>query len=287
MALEPGRGRTAVPVRTTIVSAGLAIAVVVGAGVFAASLDHLVSTPRLFGWNWDTQMSVNAQAAQPIPGVNARADVVDLLESSDAVSEWGTVSLSDVTLDGVPMPAVGIDLERGGAVPTLVDGSLPRRDDEVALGRLTQRRLGVGRGDTVRARGTDGERVPLRVVGTVVLPGLGTYPGSDKTSLGEGAVVARDTLYELGPDFGRDDFVVQFASSASADERDAVVGRAQEIVTRVDPEGFGAEGVQRPSDIVAYDRVRSTPLVLALVLAVLAAATVAHALVSCDPTASP
>ena len=39
-------------------------------------------------------------------------------------------------------------------------------------------------------------------------------------------------------------------------------------------------GVQRPSDIVAYDRVRSTPLVLALVLAVLAFATLAHALVS-------
>ena len=37
--------------------------------------------------------------------------------------------------------------------------------------------------------------------------------------------------------------------------------------------------MQRPSDIVAYDRVRSTPLVLALVLGVLAAATVAHALV--------
>ena len=28
-----------------------------------SSLDHLVSTPRLFGWNWDTQMSVNAQEA--------------------------------------------------------------------------------------------------------------------------------------------------------------------------------------------------------------------------------
>jgi ABC-type lipoprotein release transport system permease subunit len=59
-----------------------------------------------------------------------------------------------------------------------------------------------------------------------------------------------------------------------------VLSRAQAIAEQVDPEGFGAEGIQRPSDIVAYDHVRSTPLVLALVLAILASATVAHALVS-------
>ena len=57
MALEPGRGRTAVPVRTTIVTAALAIATVTAALVFAASLDHLVTTPRLYGWNWDVRMT--------------------------------------------------------------------------------------------------------------------------------------------------------------------------------------------------------------------------------------
>jgi ABC-type lipoprotein release transport system permease subunit len=280
MALEPGRGRTAVPVRTTIIGAGLAIATVVAAGVFASSLDHLVSTPRLFGWNWDTEMSVNAQEAQEVPGENARDEVATLLDSSRHVAQWGTVSLSDITLEGSSLPAVGIDEERGDALPTLVDGALPRRDGEIALGRLTKREIGVGTGDHVTARDLDGKDVRLEVVGTVVLPGLGTYPGSDKTSLGEGAVVTRDQLYELGPDFGRDDFVVRFTDTTTARQRAAVLGRAEEIATRVDPEGFGSEGVRRPSDIVAYDRVRSTPLVLALVLAVLASATVAHALVS-------
>jgi ABC-type lipoprotein release transport system permease subunit len=37
-------------------------------------------------------------------------------------------------------------------------------------------------------------------------------------------------------------------------------------------------GLERPSDIVSYSRVRSTPLLLAAVLAMLAIATVAHAL---------
>ncbi len=39
-------------------------------------------------------------------------------------------------------------------------------------------------------------------------------------------------------------------------------------------------GLQRPSDIVSYERVRTTPLVLAGVLALLAIATVTHALVT-------
>jgi len=281
MALEPGRGRTAVPVRTTILGAGLAIATVVAAGVFASSLDHLVSTPRLFGWNWDTQMSVNAQQGQAEPGQNAREEVASLLESSPGVvDKWGTVSLSDITLDGSPLPAVGIEDKRGTALPTLVDGKLPQRAGEVALGRLTKRQLGVGTGDHLTARDNQGEPVRLKVVGTVVLPGLGTYPGADKTSLGEGAVVTRDQLYDLGPNFGRDDFVVKFSDSATARQRQVVLSRAQDIAQSVDPEGFGSEGVQRPSDIVAYDHVRSTPLALALVLALLASATVAHALVS-------
>jgi ABC-type lipoprotein release transport system permease subunit len=280
MALEPGRGRTAVPVRTTIIGAGLAIATVVAAGLFAASLDHLVKTPRLFGWNWDTQLSISADNDTPEATEAARAEIVDLLDSSPAVARWGTISLSDVTIDRSPIAAVGIDRQRGAALPTLVDGSLPAGEGEIALGRLTMRDLDVGVGDHVVARDVEGDPIRLKVVGTVVLPGLGTYPGADKTSLGEGAVLTRKQLYEVGPDFGQNDFVVAFDRSATSRQREAVLSKAEEIVTRVDPEGFGSEGVQRPSDILAYDRVRSTPLVLALVLALLASATVAHALIS-------
>ena len=276
MALEPGRGRTAVPVRTTILSAGVAIAVVVGAGVFAASLDHLVSTPRLFGWNWDTHVIVNNTADPATAG--ARDEALALVDASPAVARWGTFSLSDVSVDGTPMPAVGFDAGKGAVVPTLVAGALPQGGHEIALGRLTQRQLGVGVGDTVRVHANDGSSVPMRVVGTVVLPGLGTYPGSDKTSLGEGAVVAQDVLLTLGPDFGRKDILVQFTDAATPHERTALLAKVQ--AAQVPPDGFQIQGVQRPSDITAYDRVRTTPLVLALVLALLAAATVAHALFS-------
>jgi hypothetical protein len=53
MALEPGRGKTAVPVRSAFLGAVLGAFGLAAVFVFAASLNHLVSTPRLYGWTWD------------------------------------------------------------------------------------------------------------------------------------------------------------------------------------------------------------------------------------------
>lgn len=278
MALEPGRGRTAVPVRTTIVSALLAIAMVIGAFVVAASLDHLVSTPRLYGWNWDQQ--INIQASSAAATKEGRQGVAALLDHSSAVRRWSTVSLSDLRLPSGSVPTIGVNTGKGDVFPTLVNGRIPDRDGEVALGERTLRQLGLSVGDTVSARANDGTPSPLHIVGRVVLPGVGTYPGSDKTSLGEGAVVTQAALRRLGPHFHRDDFVIQFRPGASAAARSRVVAQARKIVTAADPEGFEVSGVRKPSDILSYERVRNTPLVLAIVLALLALATVAHALVT-------
>ena len=56
MAIEPGRGRSAVPSRSTIATAMLAIAVVVGVAVFAGSMRNLFDHPKLYGWSWDVQL---------------------------------------------------------------------------------------------------------------------------------------------------------------------------------------------------------------------------------------
>jgi hypothetical protein len=52
-ALEPGRGRTAVPVRSVLVGTVLAVAMVVATLTFASGLSTLVSHPALYGWNWN------------------------------------------------------------------------------------------------------------------------------------------------------------------------------------------------------------------------------------------
>ena len=51
-ALEPGVGRSVVPVRSALLGAILAVTVVVATVTFGSSLNTLVSHPALYGWNW-------------------------------------------------------------------------------------------------------------------------------------------------------------------------------------------------------------------------------------------
>ena len=52
MALQPGEGRSAVPVRSMLLGSSLAVALVVTTLTFGNSLQTLVSNPPLYGWNW-------------------------------------------------------------------------------------------------------------------------------------------------------------------------------------------------------------------------------------------
>ena len=52
MALEPGRGRTAVPVRSALAGTVVAVAALVAAAVFGTSLLGLVGVPHRYGQNW-------------------------------------------------------------------------------------------------------------------------------------------------------------------------------------------------------------------------------------------
>ena len=69
LALQPGAGRTAVPVRSTVASAVVGVAALTGALVFSASLGHLLATPRLYGVTWDAYVSNTQQH-----GVEGRRD---------------------------------------------------------------------------------------------------------------------------------------------------------------------------------------------------------------------
>src|SRR5205814_2321375 len=69
-ALQPGNGRTATPVRSVLASIALAATVVVVAMSFSADLDHLVHTPRLYGWDWDVGVA-NTFGSIPDEAVDA------------------------------------------------------------------------------------------------------------------------------------------------------------------------------------------------------------------------
>ena len=131
----------------------------------------------------------------------------------------------------------------------------------------------VGIGDGVKVTQQDGSVRSMRIVGRVVLPGLGTYPGSDKTALGKGAVVTRRALAALGRQL-RSRSLPRCRPAPTAGTSSTAPARSRRPATR---RTSSVSGVQRPSDIVAYERVRTLPLLLAGVLALLTTATVAHA----------
>ena len=57
--LEAGPRRTSVPVRTTLLAAATAVALVMSVAVFSTSLNHLLATPRLYGAPWDGQVELD------------------------------------------------------------------------------------------------------------------------------------------------------------------------------------------------------------------------------------
>ena len=52
-ALEPGRGRTAVPVRTALLGGIVAVTAITASFTFGTNLSRLVSTPSEYGQTWD------------------------------------------------------------------------------------------------------------------------------------------------------------------------------------------------------------------------------------------
>jgi len=63
-AIDPGRGRRAVPARTAIAVTALAVAAISAAATFGTNLSRLVRTPRLYGQSWD--VTIDSQFS-PLP----------------------------------------------------------------------------------------------------------------------------------------------------------------------------------------------------------------------------
>ena len=165
---------------------------------------------------------------------------------------------------------------RGTVGPTISAGRAPAADDEIALGARTLDQLGAEIGGQVEVVTPEDERHTLTVVGRAVFAGLGTYSGADNTELGTGALVSRDALEELGPDFEKEFIVVDLRPGVSGGAE--LLGEHRDLVD----EGtfMMATDPLRPADIVHLEKVRAAPILLSALLGVFALATLTHALVT-------
>jgi hypothetical protein len=258
-ALEPRR-RGAAPARTALTGVAVAVAAVTAALIFAASLDRLLHSPALQGWNWDVVVG-NYHDEQDITSKGS------LLAGNPLVGGYSAIAASggrSIRVDGVEAPAVGVEPIRGSVLPRVLRGREARAVDEIALGGVTLRRLGRRIGDTVEVRGTGAPR-RMRVVGEAMAPAF--YP---EAQLG-GAVLTLDGLRALVPDAFPNQFLVEYASGA--DTAAAVASLRRDF-------GRTVLRAWTPVELHNLDRVRGLPLLLATLLALLGLATLGHLLVS-------
>ena len=282
MALEPGHGRTAVPVRGAMAGTIVAVVAVVAAAVFGTSLLGLVSIPHRYGQNWTQKVDFVLPAA---PG----SLLAQVMAGQPGVHGYAQGVYGQMAVNGQDVPAIGVDPVRGHGFLTALAGRLPSGPGEIALGQRTLRTLHVSIGQQVRASVND-RATRLRVVGEVVLPAF-TEGGSAATDLGDGAVVAPPLLSGPHPPAGCGHGITCYSfllirygpgiRLRAADARlEAAIRRLSHGQCLLSQGCYTLTSDQRPSEIRDYARVRDTPLVLGALLGVLAAGTLSHALLA-------
>ena len=279
-------GRRSAAARSAVVGAVVATVAVVATLVVGSDVRHLITTPRLFGADFDAAYELGSGYSQFAP------DTLDrfLTERDDPDLEgWSSVTYTNVTIDGVEVPVLGVDPGRGAIGPTIVEGRAPAGPGEIALGEDTLEVVGAAVGDEI-----DIESEPFAVVGTAVLPALGQAT-SDHSGLGAGGWLATEDLATLFPD---EEFT-GLASAVLVDVRDGADGEAtvdglqtdllEDLaawgVTEADIEEAGPDLLTvyrppRPAELVGTASSLAAPVLLASMLGLGALVALGFALIA-------
>jgi hypothetical protein len=281
-AFEPGSGRTSVPVRSVLIGAVFAVMLVVATLTFASGLSTLVSQPRLYGWNWN--YALNPTNDVP-PGALAA------LARDPNVAAWSGYDYTDVSINDQTVPIL-IQTPRAAVAPPILSGHGVDATNQIVLGAATMAQLHTHIGATVKiSYGSPAnypiyiKPTPLVVVGTATLPAVG-YASfvAEHTAMGDGAVAATGVqppaflraTHNPDPNLNGPNLVfvrlrpgVSSLAGRASLQRIAVLANA---VFARDPRAqgnsVGVLGVQRPAQIVNYRTIGSTPVLLAVALAI-------------------
>jgi hypothetical protein len=258
MALESGRGRTAVPARSTLLGAVVGVAAVGATLTLAASADHLLSTPTLYGQNWDVTVGSGAD-----PGYPDR--FVARLRAHPSIARLSAGTATEARVSGRPVGVLAMDALRGSLGLTVLEGRAPKRSGEILLGSTTADEIDAMLGDTVQGR-IGGRSLSFRVVGRGVLPDLGVT-SANTLALGDGVAVTFQAARRLDPLALRNIFLVGLARGA---DRRAAFGRLRREASVSLP--------KRPAEVGNWGGVSGFPYALAGLVAGTMAAILAHAL---------
>ena len=255
-ALEPGRGRSAVPVRPALLGAVTGVLGVLGALTFSAGVNDALENPRRWGVAHDLEITgapdglLEAVAAVPgVAGVN---------DTRVGVADSSGTAVTVLTIDPVGDPLEFV----------MTEGRVAEEPDEIALGLRTAASMGRGVGDTVRLAGLRGEA-------EFVVVGVGFVPHVTHNDRISGALVtpaAYEGLFDADRAHG--------GLAALEPDADAVtvIAAVDEAMASVPgSEGVWALPAELPEQAGQLQEGRRLPVLLAGFLAVLALGAVGHA----------
>lgn len=166
-ALEPGRGRTAVPVRPALAGAITGVLGVLAAFTFAAGVSDAATHPARFGQTFQLGafFGFNGQDFGPGTGPALRAvaadrDVTGVDDARVAGAQSGQFSVESFTYAPVG----------GKAIPVvMLDGRMPRAPGEIVLAPISAEDLHAHTGSVIRLAG-GGAPIQERVTGVGFVP---------------------------------------------------------------------------------------------------------------------
>jgi hypothetical protein len=276
LALEPGRGRTAVPVRSIMAGAVLALTVVTATLTFGASLTTLVSHPALYGWNFDYALySVQGWGTVPARWADP------LLAHNRLVAASTGVYFTTVQVDGQTVPATAAPT-RPAVAPHALSGHGLDNSHEVVLGPATLAQLHQRVGGIVTLA-SGNFHIRLRIAGTATMPTIGGVL-SVHASMSTGALFSTAVLPggngsgPFGPLLsGPNAILVRLrpgvSQAAGLRSMQAIGRQLTEVLNS--PRALAASGggsvadtidllpAQRPAEIVNYRTMGAMPTVLA------------------------
>jgi putative ABC transport system permease protein len=273
-AVDPGVGRSSVPVRSAILGMALAVVVLTATLVFGASLHTLVSRPALYGWNWNDEL-VAGGGSSDIP----QRQATRLLRHDPDVTASAGVYFDTMDVDDLQVPVLGAT-PGAPVAPPLLSGQPLEAPNQVVLGALTLAALHKHVGETVLVSSGGTPPTPLRIVGTAAMPAIGS--NGTHLEMGTGALLSSTLIPAIARNpldasvTGPNAILVRLRRGASA--------RAlQQIATdmsTISDGGVDVVPVQRPAEIINYRSLGATPALLGGALAVGAASAFALTLIS-------
>ncbi|WP_029432150.1 ABC transporter permease [Blastococcus sp. URHD0036] len=264
-ALEPGRGRSAIPVRPALIGSVIGVLGVVAAFTFASGVSEAAGNPARFGQTFSALAFIgfnDEELADPQQLVDvARADpsVTGVVDARSAVADIGDSRATLYSYDGAGGPPVDM---------VLSDGRPPEAATEIVLGPDVVDTLGIGVGDRIEVVGTEGAR-------ELTLVGIGFTPEGPHNSYSNGGWVSGNGYTSLFADRFKFSFLY-VATDAGPDDA-AAIGTLNQAATDagIGPV-FGPPFT--PQQVADIGQVTALPRFLAGFLALLAMGAIGHAL---------